>query len=387
MKTLAGFLASLAIACSAQAGTDTVIHFTNFSPFSAKVDFAAGDGDCWHDRYTSRTAEYLVTYARGYVWPEHLKDFLDAYQEATGIRDFGLVPSHDMAGTTHTLRPAVTGAKVSSVVFAGETSAELFAGCKFATSKRAFTVQLSDDAGRTLSTQRYLLEDPPSSDWRLSRMRSDNRNAADQTIGLGSGGTFLVSKAFPASLNITHVPLGPASTDIVALIKRYQIWLGAAEQKALGTALAGIFPAEGRRGVVKEWLQRAFAFVFDGGARSAEAGDVASFSAGVDSTLDAPTYYAAQVFGSYTMYARNPNGAPQRVPDGTRLSADQLGVDFGNPMLLSNVTMSGSDQSICVYATNTIVLSECRTVGISLTIMPNGSLVFLPMPYAGGSPP
>ena len=41
------------------------------------------------------------------------------------------------------------------------------------------------------------------------------------------------------------------------------------------------------------------------------------------------------------------------------------------------------DRSICVYQGSTFGITECHTVGINLSILPDGSVSFIPLPSVG----
>ena len=66
---------------------DTIVHFTNLSPYTASVEFRAGDNDCWHDdgAQDGRVQQYQAYYRDGAVSDANYRDFLSAYKGATGI--------------------------------------------------------------------------------------------------------------------------------------------------------------------------------------------------------------------------------------------------------------------------------------------------------------
>src|SRR5690606_37222845 len=72
-----------------------------------------------------------------------------------------------------------------------------------------------------------------------------------------------------------------------------------------------------------------------------------------------------------------------RVPEGTAIDTSDLGLDFSNPVVMPNSGLPDK-RSICVYQTGTLGITECRLVGVQLTILPNGSLAFMPLPSVGG---
>ena len=78
-----------------------MVHFTNLSPYTATVEFRAGDNDCWHDdgAQDARIPQYQGYYRDGAVSDAGYRDFLSAYKGATGITDWARVTTRSMKGT------------------------------------------------------------------------------------------------------------------------------------------------------------------------------------------------------------------------------------------------------------------------------------------------
>ncbi|MCK9511554.1 MAG: hypothetical protein M0R28_10035 [Pigmentiphaga sp.] len=95
------------------------------------------------------------------------------------------------------------------------------------------------------------------------------------------------------------------------------------------------------------------------------------------------TLYLAQFDGVVMLLQRDSESMPVPLPYGTRLDAAEVGIDFSTPTLLANPALS-SRTDLCAYRTSGVIPHECRLAGLSLTILPDGSLVFMPLPAAGG---
>ena len=375
MKRIATALTALMVSAQAVAGTDTIVHFANLSPYTATVSFPAADADCWHDTGAeddSRIAQYFDYYKRDAVSDKSYADFLKNFKKSYGIADFATVPSMTMSNTSMQLGAAGNGKPVQMGVFRGETSANLFDGCKDATSSRGFTVTLTDTDGTQLSTQRYLLQDPPGREWTLSRRKADGSGALDTTLMLGSGGkASAIDIALTAGTAIlTIVSIGSATAELIAARALYlEI---AAELMAKYGVEASV--STGR------WL---FNYALVGGLRTTAYG-VVRYNVGYLNGVAARIVYTSLVDGALVIYDSvkndsDPNnlGTETADPD-----YSQVGVDFASPSLVAQGGLP-DDRSICVYQTDTLGIPECRLVGINLAIMPDGSIVFMPLPSVG----
>jgi len=386
MKKIAILLASFALSGQASAGLDTAIHFTNLSPYTAIIDFREGDGSCWNDVVTDdRVGEYLQNYFWNYVGAESRIPYLQAFRLATGITDLTSLPLASMAGTFARLAPAMPGAKAASAVFTGETSAALFEGCKFATATRGFSITLEAPDGVRLSHWRYVLEDPATGQWRLNRMRQNASAITEATIALGDAGTPIPGRML--NDDATAFPLIALGTASVApLLQRADVLASTDEDAALKTVTAGVFPTTGKHGAVEPRLQRMYTYVMEGGKRPSGPnngiGD-ALYVRGGEAPVADVTLYLAQFDGIVQMYQRDSESRPVPLPAGTRLDAEEVGIDFSSPSLLANPALS-SRTDLCAYRTSGVVPHECRLAGLSLSILPDGSLVFMPLPAAGG---
>ncbi|GAA5233019.1 hypothetical protein FOZ76_02710 [Verticiella sediminum] len=360
---------------AAHAGTDTIIHFANLSPYTAKVEFPTAMQDCWHDtgaEEDSRVAEYYDYFRRAAVSADGYRDFLAQFQQHVGVKDFAALPGNTMAGTSAALAPSANGKPAAMAVFRGETSAELFGGCKDATSSRGFRVTLLDGAGSELSRQHYVIQDPPGSQWRVMRLGADVRTP-DQTVVMGSGGTAhpldIALTAFDVvSVGLTVVSLGTATAELLAA--RVMIREAAAELAKYG---------------LEYNLRKAmFNYALVGGMRTLQSGTNVYVRAGLTRAVAARVVYTMMADGAvwYLNTLRddsNPNGFDGTTAD---VDYDTVGLDLSKPDL---VVMNGlpDDRSICVYETTTFGIRECRLVGVSFNIMADGSLVFMPLPGVG----
>lgn len=383
---LAFAVVALALASStpARAGMDTIVHFTNLSPYKATVQFRAGDNDCWYDdgpQDDDRVGEYQRFYRDDAVSSSEYRDFLDAYKGATGIKDWSRVTTRNMKGTHVDLAPAVAGGKADSALFVGETSASLLGGCKWQTSKRGFDVILTDADGTKLSTQHYVITDPPSSEWTLTRTSSGTGGSAASTIRLGSGGQGdPVEIAVTAGIGVlTLVTLGSATAELIAARAALA---AASEEIAITEAFLAAAFEYTPRAVAPIWRQM-FSYVMRGGLRVAADGAREVFIRGSATALGARVFYTTLVGGAVVLYEQTREREPVKLPDGSAIDARTAGLDFGSPSLLVNSALP-DQRSICVYQTGTLGITECRLVGIDLTIMPDGSVVFMPLPSIGG---
>lgn len=374
LTKLAAIATALAYAGPALGGLDTIVRFTNLSPYAATVEFAAGDSDCWHDAggQDGRVQEYFDYYRTNTVSETAYKDFLAAFKAATGISSLATVPAHTMHGTAAHLAPGVVGEKADQALFIGETSADLFSGCKLATSSRAFSVALTDSDGTLLSRQRYLVQDPPDDRWTLSRMSPTRPTVKDSTIVLGAGGhgrplEIALTAAFAA---VTLVTLGTAAAELVAAR------VGIARTVAY-IELRGDVPSA----MSRQW----FDYVLRGGLSYSSPGVAWAGSRkglSVAWSVAARVLYAVVIDGAIVVYEIHRDADPAPWPAGSVLDERNLGIDFSSPSLLLNGALP-ADRSICIYETSTFGITECRLAGIDLTIMPDGSLVFVPLPAVG----
>lgn len=373
------FIAALtcaAIASPSFAGMDAMIQFTNLSPYKATVTFPERNSDCWHDLGANdgRMDSYFDYYRKGGVSDSGYAGYLQAYKDATGIQDLAMVPRQNMANTSATLAPAVVGAKVDTALFYGETSAALFEGCKLATSTRGFKVYLHGPDGSQLSSQHYIIQDPPDSQWTMSQM-GGNGDIKRKTITLGSGGhgnpwEIALTSAMVA---ITLVTIGTAGAELIAMRAAL---LEAAELEAI--LIAGDEAAVSTTPLWRLMLT----YAWDGNMVATSSATLADIAVARSGTIAARLLYASIANGVLGVIQHNVDGTPKALPAGSGASAYEGGIDFSTTTLMANGSLP-DDRSICVYQTSTFGITECRLVGVNLTIMPNGSLVFVPMPGVG----
>jgi hypothetical protein len=383
LVALVTFVAAVTDAAPVLAGMDTIVHFTNLSPYTATVQFRAGDNECWYDdgAQDGRVEEYQGYYRRGAVSDAGYRDFLDAYKNATGIGDLADVKHHDMKDARVDLAPAVAGGTADTALFVGETSAALFGGCKLKTSRRGFDVTLTDEDGAQLSAQHYVLADPPDSEWTLTRTSSSTggSNAASITLGAGGHGDPIEIAVTATIATLTLVTLGTATAELIAA--RAAVAAATQELAAAEAFLAYAFDYTPR--VVNPLWRQMFSYAMRGGLRVAANGAREVYLRGHATSIVARVFYTALVNGSIVIYEHFRDKDPVKVPDGTVIDARTAGIDFGSPSLLVNSALP-DERSICIYQTDTLGITECRLVGIDLTIMPDGSMVFMPLPSVGG---
>lgn len=364
-----------------------MVQFTNLSPYTAKVEFPSGNSDCWLNdgAQDGRVEEYFGYYRNSAVSAEGYRDFLDAYRDSTGIQDFNRVARYTMDNTSVRLTPAVVGEKAGTALFIGEPSASLFGGCKLATSSRGFNIALLDNNGAILSRQYYVLQDPPDSQWTLSRMRAADPKAKEATIMLGAGGHGdALEIAITAGITaITLVSLGTATAELLAARAAVQAVL--AEEAAFAAVVARVFQTTGGEVIMDSVYRRMFTYALEGGARivgtAAEIG-VANYVRGTASSIVTRLLYTALAGGVVVVYQSNNGPDPISLPRGATINDGGVALDFSKPSLIVNAALP-DDRSICIYQTGTLGITECRLVGISLTIMPDGSLAFMPLPSVG----
>jgi hypothetical protein len=360
---------------SALAGTDTLVHFANLSPYQATVNFTGGDNSCWYDNgpEDSRIAEYADYFKRNAVSDSSYKGMLTTFKSSFGIDDITTVPTVTMNNTTLAL-PAATSTKVSSGFAQGETSAKLKLlqsdNCKWVTSMRGFNVTLTGSDGKVLSSQHYVITDPPGDQWTLSRTNGNSLTSVQQTINLGSGG-----KANAVQIALT------AGTVIVTVVS-----IGtAAPELALARGLIGrvasLWSAEG--------LGMTFRYVLVGGIRSSATAITGRevFKKGLTSgtTILARVLYTSLANGGLKVYqAQKDSSGKESLTPVTDLATayKDIGTDFTTPTLAPVAGLPDS-RSVCAYQTTTLGIDECRLVGLSVAIMPDGSLTFVPLPSVG----
>ncbi len=400
MKLTAGLTAAL-MSTQALAGMDTIINFANLSPYEVTVDFPSGDRYCWYDQLTSsRLSEYKGYYRQNAVSNPKFADYLSAYKSAYGLRDLRDVPVRDMGGNASlTLAAAVSGQDVPVGMFAGETDAHLgwnpFSrdSCKDRDSWRGFNVTLRDDGGNIKSQHRYELTDPAGGAWTLQRTVPGDPGRTAQILTLGSGGQ---GDPWEIALVATTVVVTAVSLGSFG----YQMWAARAaiaEGAALEALLVEVASESSTTVVPNVWRQ-AFNYAMTRGLSVVGDVGVAEFltiarSAPITSVVLGSITDGAVIFinskrqgnAQPIMLADGKESGYFRVPDGSKLDTSDLNMDFSNPVIAPNSGLPDvDDRSICVYQTGTVGITECRLVGIQLTVMPNGSLMFMPMPSVGG---
>ncbi|MGB3290397.1 MAG: hypothetical protein WBA83_14085 [Burkholderiaceae bacterium] len=398
IKKLISACTALAMSSQAVAGMDTLVQFANLSPFSASIEFPAGDSRCWYDDAASysNVSAYFGHYLNGRVSHSAYSDYLGAFKEAYGVKNLDDVPRSAMKGT-YTLKPAVAGAKVPLAQFIGETDAHIElnpfseSSCKNRESNRAFNIVLRDGNGNQLGKHRYLLQDPPDGAWKLSRSQPGNPSKHVQTLRLGSGG-----QGNPIEIGVTAgvVVLTVATLGYGAI--QYQAARIAARKMAESATFMSSILSETGGTVVKVGARHFFHYALTRGLSFSAGATVGDYVSVVASGPLARVLYAGLVGGTVIFTQTKTTGSAKpiplpdgtdsdmfRVPDGQTIDPSDLNIDFSNPAVAANSALP-DERSICVYQTGTLGITECRLVGIQLTIMPNGSLMFAPLPSVGG---
>lgn len=399
INKLTAALVSALVSTQAMAGMDTIVQFANLSPYSATIEFPKGDGSCWYDDKPSdaRVWEYFDYFRRDAVSDSDYRGFLEAYKNAYGLTDFAQVPQLSMAGTSASLEPAVSGGRVQQAMFIGETDAHIElnpfgdSSCKDRESNRAFNVILHDVDGNPFIKHRYLLQDPPDGEWKLSRMDPTQPDIKAQTLTLGSGG-----HGDPLEITLTAVTV--VATVATLGYAGWQLYAARAIAfEAMSTdAVVTAFIRGGSQNVATSFWRPYFRYLFTRGLSFAGRLSTGDYIATYASSPLAISLYDSLADGAVVFAQANTSGGGKpillddgtdsgfvEVPPGTKIDTTSLGLDFSNPMVIPNSGLP-DQRSICVYQTGTLCITECRLVGIQLTILPNGSLAFMPLPSVGG---
>jgi hypothetical protein len=378
--------AALAMVNPACAGMDALVMLKNLSPYKVDVSFPDSFKDCWNDtgaESDGRIDEYASYYQRSATSDRSYLPYLDLYQTTYNLRYLSVVPSVTMANTTQSLPAARDGEPVQHIAFRGEASASLFGRCKWQTSSRGFVVTLTDAKGVVRSKRHYVIADPSTSEWTLKRMKPFDENKSgpptiqntetEQEIMLGGGGRSSATEiALTAGLAaVTVVSIGQAG---------YQTYL------AYQAVAQFNFWAVAQGGVQLTRLQLG-KFLFVGGTHgSTKAGYlILEYGAKHLATNGAPRAISSLVTQGLVLYfsgtldqsIKNPASLKHGQPD----FSDTV-VDFASPELYVNAGLK-QDRSICVYHGYTLGITECRVVGIDLSVLPDGSIAFAPMPSVG----
>ncbi|TGP39470.1 hypothetical protein EN871_32605 [bacterium M00.F.Ca.ET.228.01.1.1] len=377
-------MSAMAISPAAHAGVDALVMVNNLSPYKVDVSFPTSFQDCWNDAGAegdSNIADYYTSYLGKITSDSSYQPYLKLYQTTYNLPFLNQIPSTTMAGTTQSLPAAADGKPVQHIAFRGEASANLFAKCKLSTSSRGFVVTLTDANGVVKSRRHYVLTDPPDSEWTLTRMKPFDEQASgaptlantvpEKTILLGGGGRSSATEiALTAGMAIlTVASIGQAGYEL-AIASRAISYLNS-------WALV-----EGRQYLTLE----VGSFLFGGGVRGgASLGfhwvqygirPIASYGNRV--ILSTVTLGMLHFFsGSLDQSIAKPQDMQHFQPDFEKV------VDFSSPELYVNAGLK-DDRSICAYQGSTFGITECRLVGIDLSVLPDGSLSFIPLPSVGG---
>lgn len=378
----------------AQAGMKVLTHFANLSPYTAKIEFPKGMQDCWNDTGAEYDRDswlqrqtigmdlhaYEESYRMNLVSPTGHKSYLEHFQGTYGISDIADVKTLSMDNTSVLLAAGRTGEKVDMAVFRGEASAG--ASCKFKKSSRGFAVTLLDVRNQVVSRNHYEILDPPDGPWRLSRWSPDDPDVGEAVV-LGTGGQGRPVEVAIASVGavITVASFGTMAAEVQAARAHIR---GAAQALKI---IQGVPEA-----VTRSWLTRAFliggrVLPAPDGLRGMTIRPVASYR-----SLPAQ-FFATLIAESMLLYAR-PDPEVQVGDNWTAMSTDDLlqmaadpEFEFEDPVLrlMGGLPEQVSDRSICLIEGDLFQfgVSICDVVGITLEILPNGSLVVSPLPNVG----
>lgn len=383
-RTALAVLSGLAIAPGAHAGVDALVTVNNLSPYKVDVSFPTSFQQCWNDTGAegdSNISDYFTSYVSKITSDSSYQPYLKLYQTTYNLPFLNSIPSTTMAGTTQSLPPAADGKAIQHIAFRGEASANLFDKCKLSTSSRGFVVTLTDENGVVKSKRHYVLTDPPDSEWKLTRMKPFDEQAsgaptltntvAEQTILLGGGGRSSATEiALTAGMAIlTVASIGQAGYELVIAsraISYLNSWALVQESGHFTLEVGSFLFGGGIRG----GAQLGFRYVQYGIKPIASYGNRVILSS---VTLGMLHFFSGSLDQSIT----KPEDVQHFQPDFDKV------VDFSSPEMYVNAGLK-DDRSICAYQGSTFGITECRLIGIDLSVLPDGSLSFIPLPSVGG---
>ncbi|WP_250438727.1 hypothetical protein [Caballeronia sp. AZ1_KS37] len=377
-------LAGATVAPQAHAGVDALLMLNNLSPYKVDVSFPTSFQKCWHDAGAdddNNIADYYTSYISKITSDKSYQPYLQLYQSTYNLPFLNSIPSTTMAGTTQSLPPAADGKQIQHIAFRGEASASAGAGCKLRTSSRGFVVTLTDASGNVKSKRHYVLTDPPDSEWKLTRMKPYDESVSgaptldntqpEQTIVLGGGGRSSATEiALTAGMAIlTVASIGQAGYELVIAsraISYLNSWALVEGRRRLSLEVGSFLFGGGVRG----GAQLGFRYVHYGVQPIASLGNRVILSS---VTLGMLHFFS----GSLDQSIKQPGDMQHFQPDFEKV------IDFSSPEMYVNAGLK-DDRSICAYQGSTFGITECRLIGIDLSVLPDGSLSFTPLPSVGG---
>ncbi|MGE4338398.1 MAG: hypothetical protein AB7E55_20820 [Pigmentiphaga sp.] len=370
----------------AQAGMKVLTHFANLSPYTAKIEFPRGMQDCWndtgaeYDRHSWLDTQFkgmdLHAYEESFrmdmVSPAGHKPYLDHFKGVYGIADIADLKTLSMNNTSVSLAAGRTGERVEMALFRGETSAG--ASCKFRKSSRGFIVTLLDAQNQVVSRSHHEIRNPADGPWTLSRWSPEDPDVGE-VITLGSGG-----QGRPVEVAIATVGAVITVASLGAMAAEVQAARGAARMMAPYIQRMTNRAAE-------SMIMRHFLF----GARMRGAVGMMQ-QVSLHRTIPAQ-FFATLVTNSVLLYAR-PDPKVQEADNWEAVSAEEFLQLMADPefeleepvlRLMGGLPEKVGDRSICLIEGDLIQLGVriCDVVGITLEILPNGSMVLSPLPSVG----
>jgi hypothetical protein len=377
---------------AAHAGTDTLVSFSNFSPYTVEVSFPPSFQECWHDDGADATAagrifEYRQNYIGEIASNDSYLPFLKLYKKTFNLADIGFVPTTSMVNARQAMAPARDGQPLQRIAFRGETSAEYFndaaLNCKTQISSRGFVVKMTDASGTVVSKRHYVITDPPESEWTLTRLAQIEAGSAfdltpkissgvaEQTIMLGGGGrtsaTEVVLSVGTVALTIASIGEAYVETKLARSIQAY--WNYWREE----------VPGLARTFRVSE-------FMFGGGVKYIGPG-VSEITWGSKRITNYANRVITSTVSQGILYYYG-GSLEQAAKKDTTISHFQPDfspsvVDLKSPLLYVNAGLV-KDRSVCILQGSTLGITECHLVGIELAVLPDGSISFVPLPSVGG---
>lgn len=390
----AAVLAALS-AGPAQAGMKVLTHFANLSPYTAKIEFPRGMQDCWNDlgaeydrhSWWDRQTKgmdlhaYEESFRMDYVHPKGHGAYLKYFKDVYGISDIADLKTLSMNNTSISLPAGRTGEKVEMALFRGEAAAgvSVLGVCKFKKSSRGFVITLLDAQNQVMSRNHYEIRNPPDGAWTLSRWSPEDPEVGE-LITLGTGG-----QGRPLEIGITTVAV--VATVASAGMMRAEVMKACAfmPSTSIARAQAAKWGVPWDPRFTKEAAMRGFALM---GRWTSKGPTMVRWYKTMPIQL-----LLTGVFDGALYYSR-PDPA---VPEGNELiavSVEELLQTAADPdfeyeesvlTLASGLPEKAGDRSICLIEGDIYQLGVriCDVVGITLEILPNGSVVVSPLPSVG----
>ncbi|MCK9510251.1 MAG: hypothetical protein M0R28_03350 [Pigmentiphaga sp.] len=385
----------------AQAGMKVLTHFANLSPYTAKIEFPRGMQDCWndtgaeydrHDWWHQQTKgmdlhAYEESFRMDMVSPAGHEPYMKHFKGVYGISDLADLKTLSMDNTSISLPAGRAGEKVEMALIRGETSAG--ASCKFKKSSRGFVITLLDAQSQVISRNHYEIRDPAGGPWTLSRWSPEDPEVGE-LITLGSGGQGRPVEVGLATVGavITVASLGSMAAEwqaVRALYRRIPGFL----QTTAHMARVSVATAEAhmmRNFFIGQRLATSRRLTMNTGLRS-----IQEFAT-PHRTMPIQLLLTGVADG--LLYFARPDPTVQEMDNLVGMNTAELleGIadpefEFEDPVLrlMAGLPEKIGDRSICLIEGDVFQFGVriCDVVGITLDILPNGSLVVSPLPSVG----